>query len=172
MAYPNYDPPIGDFVLDTDGSNTAIGGVLSQYQNNVLRPIAFGSKTLNKSQRKYSATEIELLSLVYFLEYWKFYTQGNHIIVRVDHGPLIWAKNTKGPSKMHERWLTILQNANLNKDPNDILRIEEHDIEIKHRPGRLHTNADSMSRIPNRDAVPEEIVNIKVNVIEGIAKIH
>ena len=47
LTYPNYTPPPGKFVVDTDSSDEAIGGVLSQYDSQgLLRPIAYGSKTL------------------------------------------------------------------------------------------------------------------------------
>ena len=36
----------GDFVIETDASNVAIGGVLSQNQGNGLQPIAYYSKKL------------------------------------------------------------------------------------------------------------------------------
>src|SRR6267154_1081805 len=46
----------GEYRLDTDASNIAIGAVLSQVQNGEERVIAYGSRTLNKSERNYCVT--------------------------------------------------------------------------------------------------------------------
>jgi hypothetical protein len=55
LAYPSFDRP---FILATDASDFAIGSVLEQLDDNgKLHPIAFLSRTLNSTERKYSATE-------------------------------------------------------------------------------------------------------------------
>ncbi|MCG8113674.1 MAG: RNase H-like domain-containing protein, partial [Candidatus Thiodiazotropha taylori] len=51
LSYPKYDE--GTFILDTDASLYGIGCVLSQMQQNEEHVIAYGSKTLSKSQRRY-----------------------------------------------------------------------------------------------------------------------
>jgi hypothetical protein len=57
LAFPDFTKP---FRVTTDASNVAIGGVLSQIQpDGGERPVAFVSKTLNKTQRKYSTIERE-----------------------------------------------------------------------------------------------------------------
>ena len=53
LAYPT---PDGEFVLDTDASDTAIGAVLSQRQNGEERVIAYGSKALTKEEKNYCVT--------------------------------------------------------------------------------------------------------------------
>ena len=42
MAYPDFEKP---FVLHNDASKDGLGAVLYQYQNDVLRVIAYGSRT-------------------------------------------------------------------------------------------------------------------------------
>ena len=46
----------GRYVLDTDASETSIGGVLSQVQNGEERVIAYASRTYNKAERNYCTT--------------------------------------------------------------------------------------------------------------------
>lgn len=58
LAHPDFDQEI---LLDTDASNEAVGAVLSQIQNGVERCVAFASKSLSKSERKYCVTRKELV---------------------------------------------------------------------------------------------------------------
>ena len=50
LGYPDVNG--GEFVLDTDASNYAIGAVLSQIQDGDERVIAYASRTLNASEKK------------------------------------------------------------------------------------------------------------------------
>ena len=70
MAYPDIKEP---FILDTDASAFDFGGVLSQIQNGEEKVIAYGSKTLSKSQSKYCTTYRELLAVVIFIKQFKHY---------------------------------------------------------------------------------------------------
>ena len=130
LAYPY---PEGQFVLDTDASGFAIGAVLSQEQEGELRVIAYGSRTLSKAQRNYCVTRRELLAVVAFLKYFRHYLYGQRVKVRTDHGALRWLINFKDPEGQLARWLSVISSYNL---------------ELEHRPGRLHGNADSLSRRP------------------------
>ena len=56
LSYPSEN---GQFILDSDASGHAIGAVLSQIQNGEEKVIAFASKMLSESQKKYCTTYIE-----------------------------------------------------------------------------------------------------------------
>ena len=63
MNHPNFN---NNFYLQTDDSNIAIGAEL--YQEDEAREhktIAFASRTLLASERNYTTTEKELLSIVF-----------------------------------------------------------------------------------------------------------
>ena len=62
MGFPKDE---GEFYLDADACNTAIGAVLGQFQDEQLRAITYGSRTLNKAERYYCITDKERLSLLY-----------------------------------------------------------------------------------------------------------
>ena len=98
----------GSFVIDTDASGYAIGCVLSQYQDNMERVIAYGSHTLNVAQQNYCTIKRELYSVVYFLQHYKQYLLGRRFILRTDHAPLLWLCNFWEPSGILARWLSIL----------------------------------------------------------------
>ena len=131
MSFPTDD---GLFILDTDASDETIGAVLSQVQLGREKVIAFGSRSLGKSERNYCATDRELLALKYFVQYYKHYLLGRKFVVRSDHESLKWLYSLKEPKHRIARWIEVLS---------------EFDFELEYRPGRQHSNADTMSRCPN-----------------------
>ena len=130
LAHPDFSKP---FILDTDASDLAIGSVLSQKIDGKERVVAYASRTLSKAERKYCVTRKELLALVYFVKYFRHYLYGREFIVRTDHGSLRWLMNFKNPEGQVARWLEVLST---------------YIFTVEHRPGRLHGNADSLSRKP------------------------
>jgi len=123
------------FILDTDASLYGLGAVLSQVQNGEEKVIAYASKTLSKSQRNYCTTFRELLAVVVFVRHFKYYLLGRAFTVRTDHASLRWLQNFKEPEGMLSRWITILDTYNIN---------------IIHRRGVQHQNADGLSRKPRK----------------------
>lgn len=128
MGYPRDED---GYILDTDASNVGIGAVLTQIQDGRERVIAYGSKTLNKSERNYCITDKELLAVKYFVEYYRQYLLGRKFLIRTDHQALIWQCSLKEPKGRIARWMEILS---------------AFDFKIQHRPGNKHNNADTMSR--------------------------
>ena len=134
LAHPDFTKP---FILDTDASNHAIGAVLSQKVGDREKVIAYASRTLSKSERKYCVTRKELLALVYFVKYFRHYLYGQKFTARTDHASLRWLTNFKNPEGQVARWLEVLSMFSM---------------AIEHRPGRLHVNTDGLSRKPCDDA--------------------
>ena len=145
LAHPDFTKP---FILDTDASNHAIGAVLSQKVGNREKVIAYASRTLSKSERKYCVTRKELLALVYFVKYFRHYLYGQKFTARTDHASLRWLANFKNPEGQVARWLEVLSTFSMT---------------IEHRPGRLHGNADGLSRKPcdkaERNSMGESLLN-------------
>ena len=130
LAYPTSE---GAFVLDTDASNTGIGAVLSQKQGGEERVIAYFSRSLKKSEQQYCVTRKELLALVTAVRHFHHYVYGRRFKVRRDHGALRWLMNFKNPEGQTARWIETLG---------------IYDLEVEHRQGRNHGNADGLSRRP------------------------
>lgn len=124
-----------EFVLTTDASDFAIGAVLSQGSIGKDRPIAYASRTLNKTEERYSTIEKELLAIVWALKEFRHYLYGRKFKLYTDHQPLTYS----------------LTNAN-NKIIRWRLALEEFDYEIIYKPGKQNVVADALSRIK-----PEEI---------------
>ena len=63
----------GKFRVETDMSEHAIGGVLSQEQDRKWKPIAFLSRTMQLVERNYEIYNKELLAIVEALTKWRQY---------------------------------------------------------------------------------------------------
>lgn len=72
-------------ILTTDACDTAVAGVLSHEIDNEQRPIAFVSRALTKSERKYSTLEKEALAIIFCVTKLKQYLLGNKFILNTDH---------------------------------------------------------------------------------------
>eukprot|EP00731_Ephydatia_muelleri_P010157 Em0005g743a len=144
LAYPDFKQP---FLLHTDASDAAIGAVLSQVQGGTERVIAYWSRKLQKAERNYSTTEREALAVVASLKEFYPYVYGFPCKLITDHNPLTSLKGIKDVGGRLTRWLLFLQ---------------QFKLDFQYKPGRLHTNADTLSRIPSRDntvAAIEELVS-------------
>ena len=133
LAYPS---PNDQFILDTDASSTAIAAELSQIQDGRERTICYGSLSLTPQQRNYCTTRRELLAIVMFTRQFRHYLLGRRIIIRTDNGSLLWLMRFKNPAGQLARWLEELS---------------QYDFQLLHRKGKLHVNADVLSRIPDTD---------------------
>ena len=119
------------FVLDTDASLFAIGGVLSQIQNEEEVVIAYASRSLRISQRRYCTTRREMLAAVVMCTHFRSYLRGSQFTLRTDHSSLRWLQKFKNEDGMLARWYLLLG---------------QFSVTFKYRPGSQHANADGMSR--------------------------
>ena len=65
--------PIGKFRLEVDASGYALGGVLSQLQDDKWRSVAFISRTMTDAELNYDIYDKELLAIMYALKEWRPY---------------------------------------------------------------------------------------------------
>ena len=136
LEFPEFSQ---EFILDTDASDNTIGAVLSQKHNGKEKVVSYGIRTLSKAERGYSVTRKEMLAVVYFVKHDRHYLLGRKFVIRTDHSALRSLMKTKEPEGQTARWIEHLSSC---------------DFEIRHRPGKKHTNADTLSRIPWRRKEP------------------
>ena len=127
LAYPI---PNLQFILDTDASNTGLGSVLSQIQDDKEVVICY------YTERRYCVTRRELLAIIQSVKHFHHYLYGQHFKIRTDHGSLRWLLQFKNPEGQIARWLETLSS---------------YQLTIEHRAGRSHGNADGLSRRPCSD---------------------
>ena len=130
LAFPDFKEP---FHLFTDASNEGIGATLGQIQNGKEVAIAYAGRDLNAAERNYSTTERETLGLIFGIRKFEPYLHGRRFILHTDHHALKWLMSVSDPSGRLARWSLLVQ---------------QHDFEIRHRPGISHANADALSRRP------------------------
>ena len=143
LAYPRFDSD-EPFIVDTDWSQDpgAIGAVLSQKQDGEERVIAYGARKLGKAEKNYSSNKGEMLAVIFFLRYWRYYLSHRPFLLRTDHEALKWIKTMEEPKGMIARWLDTLANF---------------DFTIEFRRGKKHGNADALSRTSHAELLePEE----------------
>ena len=133
-------------IVTTDASTTGLGITLWQKQHDGnTKPIAFGSRYLNDTEKKYSIGELEILAVVWGSEKIRFYLYGKKEHLYTDHQalePLIKRNRcNKQYSARLTRWLD---------------RLTHFDISIQHIAGSNLKFTDYLSRNPVGGATSEE----------------
>ena len=138
LALPRWDR---QWIVKTDGSLTGIGGVLAQANDDGdEKPVAYFARQLTPAERNYSVTEIELLAVIAALKTWRSYLwtyTEKAFILQVDHAALLYLSTCVdnaggGGASRLTRWS---------------LKLQEYNFIIKHRAGRIHHDADFLSRM-------------------------
>ena len=110
LATADFDLP---FVVYTDASRYALGGILGQVQDKKSRVVAYASRTLNKHELNYSVSEKEALAIVWAVDHWQHYLLGDkEFTIITDHHPLTGLKNIKDLHGRLGRWSLQLQHYN------------------------------------------------------------
>ena len=99
--------------------------------------IGYYSRRLNKHERHYTVTEIELLAAVESIKHWRPYLWGREFKLVIDHSALRWLHTMRdtmegGPASRLMRW---------------ILKLSEYNFTVEHKPGVAHKDADGVSRL-------------------------
>jgi hypothetical protein len=68
MVHPNLAKP---FILYTDSSLTGFGAVLAQEVDGVERAIAYASRVLKPTERKYAITQLECTAIYWAIRHYK-----------------------------------------------------------------------------------------------------
>ena len=126
------------FMQTTDASAYAIGAVLCKGRLGEDHLVAYASKSSNSTERNYSVTEKECLSVVSFTSHFRHFLLGRKITVVTEQQELVWLHSVKDPSSRLMRWR---------------LRLSDYDYEIRCHAGKTLQNADGLSRNPVNDSV-------------------
>lgn len=128
-----YDPK-KELTLENDSSEYGLGSCLYQCG----RPIAFASRSLTDTERRWAQIEKELLAVTFGLTKFHHYTYGRDVTVITDHKPLI--SIVKKPLSKAPKRLQML-----------LLRTQEYNFTLNFKPGTAIPVADALSRLPLAD---------------------
>ena len=118
-----------------DASETAAGGGLTQQdEQDKDRVIALILGKLTPAEENYSANDRELLGLVYFLEIFRCYVEGSSFEILMGNQVLMHFFIKHKLSKIEARWIGTLGNFGI--------------FPIIHKPGKIYTPGDTLSRAP------------------------
>ena len=145
--------PDGLFWLKSDTSREGVGGTLLQKQGDKWVVIAYHSKRLPKSAKKFGVTELELTRLSVNIHGFMQLLCNRYFEVLVDHKAIKYMIKSKTESPM-TRLKTLL------------LKLSEYTIELKYQKGsELHTS-DALSQLNNFTDTPDQKDIIPLNFLQ------
>jgi RNase H-like domain found in reverse transcriptase/Reverse transcriptase (RNA-dependent DNA polymerase)/Integrase zinc binding domain/Chromo (CHRromatin Organisation MOdifier) domain/Domain of unknown function (DUF4939)/Retroviral aspartyl protease/Integrase core domain len=121
------------FIVETDASDFAIGGVLSQSYDGLLHPIAYYSRKLSAPEINYEVHDKELLAIVACFYQWRSFLLSNPepVTVYTDHRNLQYFSSSQKLNRRQVRWSLFLADFNFN---------------LVYRPGLEGGKPDALSR--------------------------
>lgn len=127
LALPDFNEP---FLVKTDASNFAVGGVLMQAD----RIVAYTGRKMSSAELSYPVQEQELLAVIHALRVWRPYLLDQPFELHTDHKSLELLLSQKKCNHRLIRWLHTLA---------------EFSPRIKWIPGDDNEIADGLSRRPD-----------------------
>ena len=131
LAYYNPKLPV---TISADASQNGLGCVCLQEG----KPIAYASRSLTETEKRYAQIEKELLALLYACTKFDQYIFGRHVNAETDHQPLV----------------TIMKKTIHNATPRIqkmILKLQRYNISLVYKRGKDLLIADALSRAYQND---------------------
>ena len=148
MAYPK------------DASKDGLGAVLYQYQGDILRVVAYGSRSLTPAEKNYHfhSGKLEFLALKWVIcdQFRDYLYYAPSFKVYTDNNPLTYVLSSAKLNATGLRWIGELADFNFT---------------IHYRPGKANINADTFSRMSSDDTAYMETYTVIVpqDVLQAVA---
>lgn len=132
LGYPDFDQP---FALHCDASQDGLGAVLYQRQQGKMRVIAYGSRILSHSEKRYHSGKLEFLALKWAIceRFQDYLYHAPSFVVYTDNNPLTYVNTTAKLNAAGHRW---------------VAELADYHFTIRYRPGKNNNDADGLSRMP------------------------
>ena len=128
--------------VTVDASPVGISAILSQKSKNSdmnsQKIIAYASRALSDTEKRYSQTEKEALAIIWAVEHFHLFIYGSEFTLVTDHKPLeiIYGQRTAKTSARIERW---------------VLRLQPYAFKIVYKSG-TNNPADYLSHHPTNES--------------------
>ena len=147
--------------VTTDASKEGLGALLEQKFDDGWHPIAYGSRSLTKSEVNYAPIELETLAVVFACKRFNVYLYGRRFTVKSDHQPLksIFSSVLANVPPRLQRFL---------------LSVQKYDFEVEYVKGVENVVADAFSRnpLPNEGTeISEEELSSYVHLVVSMLPI-
>ena len=138
-----YYDPTKPMKLSVDSSKYGLGAVLLQKYEEDWAPVAYGSRSLTRSERNYAQIEKESLAILFGCNKFNDHLYGVHFTVESDHQPLqsIFKRSIVCAPQRIQCFL---------------LRLQKYDFEVIFSPGKNLVVSDTLSRAPLQDCTLDE----------------
>ena len=135
LGFPDRNKPMR---LTLDGSQSGLSYTLSNLNEDGTETVLhYGARATTKSERNYSATDLELAALLTGIRTFNSYLANTHFEVFSDHISLTYIRNLKFATSRLVRASIMLS---------------QYDFSIRHLSGKENRASDAISRIPNLEA--------------------
>ena len=133
-----YDPQ-APTKISADASSYGLGAVLLQQVEDKWKPVAYASRSMSDTEKRYAQIEKEALAVTWSCDKFSNYILGRHFDIETDHKPLVPLLSTKNLDNLPPRVLRFR------------LRLARYNYDIQHVPGKLLYTADTLSRAPAKE---------------------
>ena len=131
LAHPKPDAPLS---IATDASDVVVGAVLQQFVDNDWQPLAYVSKSLTPTERRYSTFDRELLGIYLAIKHFCYAVEGRQFHVLIDHKLLMYLPSFRSTQHSPRQIRHLDYNLQFTSD-------------IRHVKGTANSVADALSRI-------------------------
>ena len=156
MAYPDFEEA---FTLHTDASYDGLGAVLYQVQEGQMKVIGYSSRTLSPAEKNYHSSKLEFLCMKWAISesFRDYLYYAKEFTVMTDNNPLTHVLTAPKLNATSQRWVAELADFN---------------FDIKYRPGKIHFDADALSRFPLAIDFPEHVTFDEVKASMNQVKVE
>ena len=150
----------GAIRICADASSYGLGAVLMQQSDSTWKPVAYASRSLTETEKRYAQIEKEALASTWACEKFSTYILGKKFLIETDHKPLVPLLGTKHLDSLPPRVLRFR------------LRLARFDYSIVHVPGKLLYTADALSRSPSTSVQNDSQLQEEAEEIMEVSVMH
>jgi len=152
-----------EIIVAADASNDGIGGcILHKFPNHTVKAICHASRTLIKTEKKYSQIEKEGLAIIFAVTKFHKMIFGRRFTLQTDHKPLLTIFDFKNGIPIHTA----------NKLQRWALQLLAYDFQIQYVKTSDFGHADVLSRlIAQQHKLEEETVIASIQLKEDISAV-